>query len=80
MTLYTRRDVSRLLALTGAAGLFPGAARRGRAVAPDDYELSGAPLARTPAEPDERFWSDVRAKFLVPRDLNFLNAANLCPA
>ena len=34
----------------------------------------------TPAEPDENFWRDVRARFLVPRDVNFLNAANLCPA
>ena len=38
-----------------------------------------APLPPTPAEPDENFWRDVRARFLVPRDVNFLNAANLCP-
>ena len=26
-----------------------------------------------------KFWREVRARFLVPRDLAFLNAANLCP-
>jgi selenocysteine lyase/cysteine desulfurase len=33
----------------------------------------------TPAEPDERFWQEVRSRFLMPRDLAFINAANLCP-
>jgi selenocysteine lyase/cysteine desulfurase len=78
--LYTRRDVSRLLALTGAAGFLSGTELRGRVVSPDEFDVNAAPLARTPPDPDERFWSDVRGKFLVPRDLNFLNAANLCPA
>ena len=31
------------------------------------------------AEPDEKFWREVRSRFLVPKDFAFLNAANLCP-
>ncbi len=30
-------------------------------------------------EPDENYWRGVRARFLIPRDVAFLNAANLCP-
>jgi isopenicillin-N epimerase len=69
MTHVSRRDFTRLLALTGSAALlreFP-------------YDLVGVPLPTTPAEPDEKFWKEVRARFLVPPDLAFLNAANLCP-
>jgi len=75
----TRRDFARLLALSGTAALFPSSAVAGR----DDFSRWGftrAPLPPTPAEPDEAFWGEVRARFLVPRDLAFLNAANLCPA
>jgi isopenicillin-N epimerase len=65
----SRRDFARLLALTGSAAFLP--------------ELGGrfvsSPLPRTPAEPDEKFWKEVRARFLLPSDLAFLNAANLCP-
>jgi isopenicillin-N epimerase len=65
----SRRDFARLLAVTGSAAFLP--------------ELGGrfvsSPLPPTPAEPDEKFWKEVRARFLLPPDLAFLNAANLCP-
>jgi isopenicillin-N epimerase len=64
-----RRDFARLAALAGTAALFPG-----------ELELNAAPLQATPQAPGEPFWRDVRARFLLPRDLIFLNAANLCPA
>jgi isopenicillin-N epimerase len=65
----SRRDFTRLVAVTGSAAFL--------------RELGGpfvsSPLPRTPAEPDEKFWKEVRARFLLPSDLAFLNAANLCP-
>jgi isopenicillin-N epimerase len=64
-----RREFGRLVALSGSASLFPGAA----------FEAISTPLGATPQSPDEAFWRDVRARFLVPRDVIFLNAANLCP-
>jgi len=79
MPAFSRRDFARLLALSGTAAVLPGAlVARGRGF--DDFDLDDRPLGPTPAEPDETFWRDVRARFLVPRDVNFLNAANLCPA
>ncbi|HEU4993485.1 MAG TPA: aminotransferase class V-fold PLP-dependent enzyme [Gemmatimonadaceae bacterium] len=65
----SRRDFTRLLALTGSAAFlrdFP----RG---------LIDSPLPATPAEPDEQFWKAVRSRFLMPPDLAFVNAANICP-
>ena len=69
MKSLTRRDFGRLAALAGTAALFPG-----------EYDVTAAPLPPMPSDPGEPFWRDVRARFLVPRDLAFLNAANLCPA
>ena len=69
MTSVSRRDFTRLLALTGATPLL------GRV--PETW-ISAA-LPATPEEPDEKFWAEVRARFLLPADLVFLNAANLCP-
>lgn len=69
MTAVSRRDFTRLLALTGSAALlreFP-------------HDLVGVPLPRTPNVPDEKFWREVRARFLLPSDLAFINAANICP-
>jgi selenocysteine lyase/cysteine desulfurase len=63
-----RRDFGRLVALAGSAAIFPGR-----------LDLDASPLRATPDNPDEAFWKDVRARFLVPRDVAFLNAANLCP-
>ena len=68
----SRRDFTRLLALTGSATLlreFPAGL----------LEMPRTPLPRTPIEPDEKFWVHVRGKFLMPKELAFINAANLCP-
>src|SRR5262245_3558299 len=67
--MLSRRDFARLAALAGTAALFPGR-----------LEVEAAPLPPVPADPGEPFWREVRSRFLLPRDLNFLNAANLCPA
>jgi len=68
-----RRDFARLLALSGSAALFPS-----RALAWPD--VTREPLPQTPAQPGEAFWQDVRRRFLIPKDVAFFNAANLCPA
>ncbi len=68
-----RRDFARLMALSGSAALFAN-----RALAWSD--VTSAPLAQTPAQPTEAFWADVRRRFLIPKDVAFYNAANLCPA
>lgn len=65
----SRRDFARLLAIGTSAPLFSGV--------PETW--ISAPLPPTPAEPDEKFWKEVRGRFLLPADLTFLNAANLCP-
>ncbi len=69
MKAVSRRDFTRLLALTGSAALWPDFPKG----------LIDAPLPATPAEPDEAFWKEVRSRFLMPPDLAFVNAANLCP-
>jgi selenocysteine lyase/cysteine desulfurase len=81
MTTLSRRSFARLLAISGSAALLPGRAlAEGFERADDfDFDLAREPLPRTPAEPDEAFWRSVRGKFLVPRNVGFLNAANLCP-
>lgn len=78
MTSLSRRDFARFLALSGSATLLPGRAF-GQVESLEEFGYSAKPLPPTPREPDESFWRDVRARFLVPRDLAFLNAANLCP-
>jgi selenocysteine lyase/cysteine desulfurase len=78
MPSLSRRDFARLLALSGSATLLPGRVF-GQGVSLEEFGFSNAPLRATPAAPDEKFWRDVRARFLVPRDVAFLNAANLCP-
>jgi selenocysteine lyase/cysteine desulfurase len=65
-----RRDFARLFAVGGSAALFH--ARGGWADA--------APLPPTPASPDERFWEEVRAQYVMPPGYACLNAANLCPS
>jgi selenocysteine lyase/cysteine desulfurase len=65
----SRRDFTRLLALTGSAAFIPELPRG----------FVSSPLPPTPIEPDEKFWKEVRARFLLPSDLVFVNAANLCP-
>lgn len=65
----SRRDFTRYLALTGSAAFLPDL--------PKAFVTSALP--RTPTEPDEKFWKEVRARFLMAPDLAFVNAANLCP-
>ena len=80
MNTLSRRDFARFLALTGSVSLLPtSAGAQGRSLF-DACGITNAPLRPTPAEPDEAFWREVRAKFLIPRDVTFLNSANLCPA
>ena len=71
MHSVSRRDFARLLALSGPAAMWPEFPRGFTGAPPP-------PLPRT-AEPDEAFWKAVRARYLVPPDLAFLNSANLCP-
>jgi isopenicillin-N epimerase len=68
-----RRDFGRLVALAGSAAILPGGTRTFGAA------RSGAALPPTPDAPNEAYWIKVRAQFLVPPEVNFLNAANLCP-
>lgn len=77
MASLSRREFTRLLALSGSATLLPGPRFDQRRL--EELGFSNAPLPPTPAAPDEKFWQAVRSRFLVPRDLAFLNAANLCP-
>jgi selenocysteine lyase/cysteine desulfurase len=77
MTTHTRRDFAKFLALSGGAALLPGSLPARGA---DWSHLTSAPLPQTPGQPDEKFWQQVRARFLIPADVAFLNAANLCPA
>jgi isopenicillin-N epimerase len=72
--VYSRRDFTRMLALSGAAALLPT-----QAEPLEEFDLSFAPLPPTPPQPQEKFWQGVRAKFLIPRRVCFMNAANLCP-
>lgn len=75
----SRRSFARLLALSGSAALLPDVALASGARSFDELGVANEPLPPTPAEPDEAFWRSVRAKFLVPRNVAFMNAANLCP-
>ena len=69
MGSVSRRDFARLLAIGGSAPFLTALPER----------WISSPLPATPAEPDEKFWREVRTRFLLPADLIFLNAANLCP-
>ncbi|HYV97879.1 MAG TPA: aminotransferase class V-fold PLP-dependent enzyme [Gemmatimonadaceae bacterium] len=79
MTTISRRDFAKLAGLSGTAAFFPKELFARREVSLGELGVSRAPLRRTPAEPDEKFWQDVRARFLIPRDVAFLNTANLAP-
>ena len=77
MTSLSRRSFAQLLALSGSAALFPRTVWARESV--ESLGLTSAPLPQAPSAIDETYWRQVRARFLVPKDLNFLNAANLCP-
>jgi selenocysteine lyase/cysteine desulfurase len=79
MGTLSRREFARLLALSGSATLLPSRAFADDRSLFDEFGVTRAPLRPTPRDPDESFWRDVRAKFLIPRDVAFLNSANLCP-
>ena len=79
MTVISRRRFAHLLALSGTAAMLPGVALANTAPRAAELDLASEPLPPTPLEPDEAYWRAVRAKFLVPRDVGFFNAANLCP-
>jgi isopenicillin-N epimerase len=70
----SRRRFTEFFALSATAALSPRDVS-----ALSDLGLTTQPLPRTPLLPDERFWREVRSRYLVPRDVAFLNAANLCP-
>jgi len=71
MPKLSRRDFAKLLALSAPATLL---GRPTEAIAEPP-----PPLRPTPAAPDERFWAEVRAQYLMPDRMAFMNAANLCP-
>ena len=79
MPSLSRRNFARLLAISGSAALFPRSAFGTSADLLENFDISFAPLPQTPAQPGEAFWREVRTKFLIPRDVAFMNAANLCP-
>jgi len=79
MPSLSRRDFARYLAVSGSASLIPGRAFAESGFSLEAMGLNPAPLPRTPLVPDEKFWREVRARFLVPPDVGFFNAANLCP-
>lgn len=76
----SRRDFTRLLALGGSSALLSNSAFAGDSRALYEMGFSAAPLPPTPQAPDEKFWGEVRSRFLIPQDVGFFNAANLCPA
>lgn len=79
MSSISRRSFARFLALSGSAALLPDGVIARRRNLPTDFDLNFAPLPPTPAQPQEQFWREVRGKFLIPREVAFMNAANLCP-
>jgi selenocysteine lyase/cysteine desulfurase len=74
MSTCSRRRFAQLVGLSTSALFLP---RAGEGLA--DLGISAAPVPPAPPDPDERFWRAVRERFVLPRDLAFLNAANLCP-
>lgn len=71
-TSLNRREFARLFAVGGSAALLGHPALQSLHAATP----AAAPLRRFGA-PD---WEAVRARFLMPRELSVLNAANLCPS
>lgn len=73
--MLSRRDFTRVFALSGTAALLPS-----HAWALDDFDVTSEPLPPRPLAPDEKYWQEVRSRYLLPRNVIFLNAANLCPS
>jgi isopenicillin-N epimerase len=79
-----RREFARLFALGGSAALLTHpAVSELAAAAPGPVGRGGwgpalaAPLRQGDSAPD---WEAIRARFLLPRELSVMNAANLCPS
>ena len=72
MTDRSRRDFARLFAFGGSAALFTANTEAWTA----RPQVTGP----APASPDEKYWQQVRAGFVMPEKLASLNAANLCPS
>jgi selenocysteine lyase/cysteine desulfurase len=66
----SRRDFARLFALGGSAALLPAR----------PHAWSQAPPPAAPVAPDEGYWRDIRARFVMPPGFACFNAANLCPS
>ncbi len=79
MSSLNRRDFARLLTISGSAAFLPGVSGSDRGRLVRRLGLSEGPVTPAPQEPDEQYWKSVRARFLLPADLAFMNAANLCP-
>ena len=74
--MLNRRQFAQLFAVSGTAALLPS-----RTWALDDFDITSEPLPpRRLGAPDEKYWQDVRARYLLPREVIFVNAANLCPS
>jgi isopenicillin-N epimerase len=71
MASHSRREFARMFAVGGSAALF--AARAGA-------WKHGEPIHAAPVAPDERYWADVRDRFVMPPGYACFNAANLCPS
>lgn len=74
MPTLSRRRFAQLVSLSATTAFIPRSVHAFEA-----SEFTADPLPRPPLLPDERYWQQVRARYLVPRDVAFFNAANLCP-
>lgn len=66
-----RRDFARLFAFGGSAALLAHPRFEG---------FRPPPLTSDALRPNAVDWAQIRAQFLMPRDVSVLNAANLCPS
>jgi selenocysteine lyase/cysteine desulfurase len=80
MTTLSRRRFAQFFAASASAALLPESALALQRLTPGELDLARSPLPRTPDAPDEKFWQEVRARYFMPPDVIFLNAANLCPS
>lgn len=80
MTTISRRRFAQLFTASATVALLPERAYGLGKLSLKELGLTNAPLPRTPSAPDEKFWEEVRSRYLLPREVIFLNAANLCPS
>jgi isopenicillin-N epimerase len=77
MSSFSRRDFARLFAISGT-GAIAGPLRSRPVGAQQGGSLP--PIGPAGLRPDESYWKEVRRRFVLPADLGYMNAANLCPA